>query len=216
MEVIFTEDEMIRPSVARKISSRSSDGRRGPIERFRELFARAGAAEASDHTAAALATADDTGAPSVRMVLLKAVDRRGFVFFTNYRSRKARELDANPRAALCFHWPGLGVQVRVEGRVTRVPAAESDTYFSTRPRESQVAAWASDQSAPLPSRRALLARWARTAGRLPTPAPRPDFWGGYRIVPARIEFWRSEPHRLHRRTLYVRTARGWRRRLLYP
>jgi pyridoxamine 5'-phosphate oxidase len=207
---------MIRPSVSRKISPRARSGRRGPIERFRELFARAAATEPSDHTAVALATADATGAPSVRMVLLKGVDHRGFVFFTNYGSRKARDLDANPRAALCFHWPALGVQVRVEGRVTRVPAAESDAYFTTRPRESQVAAWASDQSAPLPSRRALLARWARTEGRLPTPAPRPEFWGGYRIVPARIEFWRSEPHRLHRRTLYVRTARSWRRGLLYP
>jgi pyridoxamine 5'-phosphate oxidase len=199
--------------VARKITSRA---RHGPIERFRELFARAAATEPSDHTAAALATAGATGAPSARMVLLKGVDRRGFVFFTNYRSRKARELDANPRAALCFHWPALGVQVRVEGRVERISAKESDAYFRTRLRESQVAAWASDQSAPLSSRRALLARWARIARRLPTPAPRPDFWGGYRIVPARIEFWRSEPHRLHRRTVYVRTARGWRRGLLCP
>jgi pyridoxamine 5'-phosphate oxidase len=190
--------------------------RGGPIARFRELFARAAAEESCDHTAAALATADATGAPSARMVLLKGVDRRGFVFFTNYRSRKARELAANPRAALCFHWPTLEIQVRIEGAVERVSAAESDAYFKTRPRESQVAAWASDQSRRLPSRRALLARWARTAGRLPTPAPRPDFWGGYRIVPARIEFWRSEPHRLHRRALYVRTARGWRRELLYP
>jgi pyridoxamine 5'-phosphate oxidase len=186
------------------------------VERFRRLFTRAAALESSDHTAAALATADASGKPSVRMVLLKGADRRGFVFFTNYRSRKARELLANPRAALCFHWPALGVQVRVEGAVQRVSAAESDAYFRTRPRESQVAAWASEQSERLPSRRALLARWARTAARLPTPAPRPEFWGGYRIVPARIEFWRSEPHRLHRRTLYVRTARGWRRELLYP
>jgi pyridoxamine 5'-phosphate oxidase len=190
--------------------------RAGPVARFRELFARAAAAEASDHTAAALATADAAGAPSARMVLLKGVDRRGFVFFTNYRSRKARELAANPRAALCFHWPALGVQVRVEGAVERVSAAESDAYFKTRPRESQLAAWASEQSETLPSRRALLARWARIAGRLPTPAPRPDFWGGYRIVPARIEFWQEEPHRLHRRTLYTKTARGWRRELLYP
>jgi pyridoxamine 5'-phosphate oxidase len=206
---------MMRPPVSPKTKGRGTPAR-GPIERFHELFARAAQAESSDHTAAALATADAAGAPSVRMILLKGADRRGFVFFTSYRSRKARELLANPRAALCFHWPVLGVQVRVEGSVERVSPAESDAYFRSRPRESQVAAWASEQSEPLSSRRALLARWTRTAGRLPAPAPRPDFWGGYRIVPARIEFWREEPHRLHRRTLYVRTARGWRRELLFP
>jgi len=188
-----------------------------PIARFQELFARAAAAEPEKGTAVALATADGTGAPSVRMVLLKSADRSGFVFFTNYESRKARELDQNPRAALCFFWPTLGAQVRVEGKVSRVAAEESDAYFATRPRESQLGAWASRQSAPLGSRMELLRRVAaavvRFAGRS---VPRPEGWGGYRVTPERIEFWTAHPHRLHDRVVYSRAGEAWTTERLFP
>jgi pyridoxamine 5'-phosphate oxidase len=190
-----------------------------PIAQFRDLLARAekqGEWEAG--TAVALATADASGAPSVRMVLLKDVDAGGgFAFYTNYQSRKARELDANPRAALCFFWPSLGVQVRVEGSVARVEAAESDAYFATRGRESQLGAWASHQSAPLGSRAELLLRVAgvvaRFAGRS---VPRPETWGGYRLTAQRIELWTSQPHRLHDRVLYTREGDGWTSVRLFP
>ena len=188
-----------------------------PIERFRELFARAKEGEPEGGTAVVLATADASGAPSARMVLLKGVDADGFVFFTNYESRKARELEKNPRAALCFFWPTLGVQVRVEGPVARVSAQESDAYFATRPRESQLGAWASRQSAPLASRAELLLRVAavvaRFAGRS---VARPENWGGYRIAPERIEFWTSQAHRLHDRVLYTRAPEGWTSVRLFP
>ncbi len=188
-----------------------------PIAHFQALFARARATEPADATAVALATADPSGAPSVRVVLLKAADAEGFVFFTNYESRKARELDGNPRAALCFYWPTLGEQVRVEGTVTRVSAAESDAYFITRPRESQLGAWASRQSASLGSRAELLLRVAgvvaRFAGRT---VPRPESWGGYRLAPQRIEFWTSREHRLHDRIQYIRRDAGWSVDRLFP
>jgi len=187
-----------------------------PIAEFQELFARAGARE-PDATAMALATADGTGAPSVRMVLLKAVDAAGFVFFTNYESRKAAELAANPRAALCFHWPTIGVQVRVEGGVERVTAAESEAYFATRPRESQLGAWASRQSRPLASAGALREEFARTSARFADqPVPRPAVWGGFRVRPQRIEFWHAGEHRLHDRVLYTRVGEGWTVERLFP
>lgn len=187
-----------------------------PLALFKDAFERAAAAEPGDPTAAALATADAGGAPSCRIVLLKGVDARGFAFFTNYGSRKARELAQNPRAALCFHWPAIGVQVRVEGAVERLGPEESDAYFATRPRESQLAAWASPQSEPLASRDELLARYAEAERRLPGPVPRPPFWGGYRLVPARIEFWRDQERRLHDRVLFVKDGGGWSRRVLAP
>jgi pyridoxamine 5'-phosphate oxidase len=153
----------------------------------------------------------------VRVVLLKGVDPDGLTFFTNYDSRKAAELDANPSCALCFHWPTLGVQVRVEGRAARTDAAESAKYFATRPRESQLGAWASRQSAPLDSREELIARFrdfeARFADRS---VPCPENWGGYRVAPDRIEFWRSREFRLHDRLLYVRSGPDWTSRRLYP
>jgi pyridoxamine 5'-phosphate oxidase len=164
----------------------------------------------------ALATVGPSGAPSVRIVLFKDVDERGFTFYTNYESRKARELDRDPRAALCFHWPSIGEQVRAEGVAERLTAGESDAYFATRPRESQLGAWASRQSQPLGSREELLAAAARAAERFPGPVPRPPHWGGYRLVPARIEFWRAAEARLHHRTVYERTPEGWTARLLYP
>jgi len=188
-----------------------------PIAEFQSLLGDARARETFDATACALATSS-AGAPSVRIVLLKDVDLRGFTFFTNYTSRKAAELDSNPHAALCFHWPTLGVQVRVEGETRRVSAEESQAYFATRPRESQLGAWASHQSAPLPSREVLLARFreheAKFSGQ---PVPCPPHWGGYRLSPARIEIWRAGEFRLHDRQVYVRsTGGGWSVETLYP
>jgi pyridoxamine 5'-phosphate oxidase len=188
-----------------------------PIALFQDLFARARASEPADATAAALATADASGAPGVRMVLLKGVDAAGFVFFTNYESRKARALAANPRAALCFLWPTLRTQVRVEGAVARVTAEESEAYFATRPRESQIGAWASRQSAVVESPSALRKAFEATAARFEgRPVPRPPFWGGFRIAPARIEFWTEGEYRLHDRVEYTRAGEGWTVERLFP
>jgi pyridoxamine 5'-phosphate oxidase len=188
-----------------------------PIAEFQELFAKAVAAETTDPTACALATATPDGAPSVRIVLLKDVDARGFTFFTNYASRKARELEANPRAALSFLWPRSVVQVRVEGRTSRVTDEESAAYFATRPRESQLGAWASQQSAPLASREDLLARFREAELRFAeTAVPRPPHWGGYRLAPERIEFWRGREFRLHDRVLYTRVGDTWTMQGLFP
>jgi len=189
----------------------------GPIPEFEAAFARAARAAPSDPTAVALATAERDGRPSARMVLLKGVDGRGFLFYSNYESRKGRELAENPRAALCFYWPWIDEQVRVEGRVERLPAAESDAYFATRPRGSQLGAWASYQSQPLPSRFALLRRVAALEARwLGRAVPRPPHWGGYLLVPERVEFWKSRASRLHDRWSWTPSATGWRRERLSP
>jgi pyridoxamine 5'-phosphate oxidase len=188
-----------------------------PIVRFQNALENAVASEPFDATAMALSTVDEHGRPSVRMVLLKSADQQGFRFFTNRASRKAGQLAAQPFAALCFHWPANVEQVRIEGRVERLPERESDEYFATRPRGSQIGAWASRQSEVLASREALEERTrlleARFAG---GPVPRPPFWGGYLLVPDRIEFWHGQPSRLHDRWLYVRSGEGWTVERLYP
>jgi pyridoxamine 5'-phosphate oxidase len=188
-----------------------------PIAEFLKTFERAKKKETGDATACALATADQSGAPSVRMVLLKSVDHRGFVFFTNYESRKARDLEANPRASLCFHWEALRIQVRIEGAVERISAEESDSYYETRSRTSQIGAWASKQSQPLSSRGELLARVVKLEARHALGGiPRPSFWGGFRVAPERIEFWFDQPHRLHDRFVYTCESGEWIRQRLYP
>jgi pyridoxamine 5'-phosphate oxidase len=187
-----------------------------PIERYLSAAERATRAGV-DTAPASLATADRSGRPSARIVLLRQVDTRGFVFFTNYGSRKARELTENPRAALCQHWPTLEEQIRVEGSVELIDPVESDRYFAGRPRDSQLGAWASDQSNALDSRELLVTRYAevdaRFAGR---PVDRPPFWGGFRVVPDRIEFWSGRPGRLHERMVYARTNSEWTTGYLFP
>lgn len=188
-----------------------------PIAEFLAAFERAKKEQPGDPTAMTLATADAKGRPSARMVLLKHVDEQGFVFYTNYESRKSTQLADNPRAALCIYWPTLDLQVRVEGAVERTSDEESDAYFASRARGSQIAAWASKQSQPLSSRARLLARVAEMEARfLGRSIPRPDFWGGFRVIPERIEFWFNQLHRLHDRRLYLRQGDGWTVQRLYP
>ena len=189
-----------------------------PIVRFGELLRQAQELALPEPTAMALATANAAGRPAVRMVLLKGFDRRGFVFFTNLESRKGDDLAANPQAALCFHWAPMEVQVRIEGAVTPVGDEEADTYFASRPYGSQIGAWASVQSRPLPDRKALEDRIAATEARhAPGEVPRPPFWSGFRVAPQRMEFWSGAEYRLHERQLDARGADGtWSRRMLYP
>ncbi len=188
-----------------------------PIAHFARCFRAARAAGLPEPHAMSLATATPEGRPSARMVLLKGFDRRGFVFFTNYRSRKGRELEANPRAALVLYWPPLRLQVRIEGRVRRVDQAESDAYFASRPRGSQLGAAVSPQSRAIPDRRmlerALVALERRLSG---APVPRPAGWGGYRLGPDRIEFWEQRENRLHDRLRYRRSRGAWLRERLAP
>ena len=191
-----------------------------PFAEFRALFAAAQAVDRTllpEPTALTLATVAADGAPSARIVLLKGLDDRGFVFFTNHESRKAREIAADRRVALVFHWPPLEQQVRVEGMAEVVSDAEADAYFSTRDRGSQIGAWASLQSAPLESDALLDERVRdmerRFAGRA---VPRPPHWGGFRVIPSRIEFWRGRPHRLHERRVFERSSSGWSMHRLFP
>ena len=181
-----------------------------PLEQFRRWYAEAGEAGIKAPQAMALATAGTDGAPSVRMVLLKGADEDGFVFFTGYVRRKAAELDANPRAALLFHWDALGRQVRIEGRVERVPGQESDAYFATRPRGAQLAAAASQQSSVLRDRAEIDDRVAELAREHEgSDVRRPDHWGGYRLVPHTYEFWQHRDDRMHDRLRYRRSNGDW-------
>jgi pyridoxamine 5'-phosphate oxidase len=188
-----------------------------PFQLFDFWFAEARTSETNDAEAMALATSDARGQPSVRMVLLKGHGPDGFVFYTNEESAKGRQLTANPSAALLFHWKSLRRQVRIEGRVERVSDAEADAYFATRGRDSQLGAWASDQSRPLESRPVFEARFEEMKERFEgQDVPRPPYWGGYRVIPDRIEFWSDRPHRLHERRLFTLANGGWTEGLLYP
>lgn len=188
-----------------------------PFALFDEWFAQARDLEINDSNAMALATAGADGRPHLRMVLLKDHGPEGFVFYTNEESDKGEHLRANPRAALLFHWKTLRRQVRIEGAVDRVTDAEADAYFASRSRDSQLGAWASDQSRPLDSREMFEKRFDETAKRFEgAEVPRPAHWGGYRVVPDRLEFWSDRPHRLHERRLFTREGDAWAEELLYP
>lgn len=199
----MTNDPRVRPLLETDVDP-------DPLRQFERWFEEARRAEIRAPEAAALATASAEGAPSVRMVLVKAVGEDGFTFHTHHASRKGRELAANPRAALLFHWDALGRQVRLEGEAARVADAESDAYFATRPRGGRLAAWASRQSEPIAGRDALEAAFRAADARLGDDVPRPPGWGGYRLVPRTYEFWQHGADRLHDRLLYERDGGGWR------
>ena len=188
-----------------------------PLGLFDNWYAEARAAEINDSNAMALATCGANGQPSLRMVLLKGHDSRGFVFYTNLESRKAGELAAHPKAALLFHWKSLRRQVRIEGPVSRVSDAEGDAYWATRSRDSQLGAWASDQSRPLDRRETFEARYEAMRERFEGgEVSRPPHWSGFRVEPQRIEFWSDRAHRLHERRLFTRIEGGWSEGVLYP
>jgi pyridoxamine 5'-phosphate oxidase len=196
-----------------KALSRMTD----PLQLFDEWLAEARASEPNDPEAMAVATADDEGKPSVRIVLLKGHGPDGFVFYTNQQSRKGDEMAANANASLLFHWKSLRRQIRIEGAVSGVSSQDADAYFASRSRDSQLGAWASDQSRPLASRADFEARYEAMRARFEgADVPRPPHWGGYRVTPERIEFWTDRPHRLHERRLFVRDGEGWTEGLLYP
>ncbi|MEQ8506937.1 MAG: pyridoxamine 5'-phosphate oxidase [Rhodospirillales bacterium] len=188
-----------------------------PIAKFQDWLKEAEGKEISNPNAMALATSTASGRPSVRMVLLKEVDDRGFVFYTNLESRKGGELDGNPFASLCFYWKSLERQVRVEGAVQPVDPAEADAYFESRHRSSRIGAWASEQSRPMKTRFDLEKRVAEFTAKFHVGAvPRPDFWSGFRVVPDRIEFWTEAMFRLHERIVYHRADNGWETERLFP
>jgi pyridoxamine 5'-phosphate oxidase len=188
-----------------------------PFTLFDAWFAEAKASEVNDPNAMSLATATADGKPSVRMVLLKDHDAGGFVFYTNFHSRKGSELAANGQAALLFHWKSLRRQIRIEGGIVEVTPAEADAYFHSRPRDSQLGAWASLQSEPMAERFELERRMANyTAQYAGKPVPRPPHWSGYRVIPDNFEFWLDRPFRLHERITFARAANGWQSGRLYP
>lgn len=188
-----------------------------PVVQFGQWFADARGNGLDNPNALSLATADEQGMPSVRTVLLKAFDRAGFVFYTNYGSRKAREIEANPQAAMLFHWLEFDRQVKIQGPVSRVSAAESMKYFTSRPRGSQIGAWCSQQSSPIGSRTLLVQAYESIKHKFAEgEVPLPDFWGGYRVEPVRVEFWQGRENRLHDRFEYRRQADGWTIQRLAP
>lgn len=190
-----------------------------PLPLFENWYAAARSSEPSDPNACALATVRQTPdgpRPDVRVVLMKQFDARGFAFFTNYGSAKGRQLDAVPHAVMNFHWKSLARQIRVTGAVERATDAEGDAYFARRYRQSQLSAWASDQSQPLDSRTTFEERLAKVDSRFPGAVPRPPFWGGFRLVPAAIEFWEDRDGRQHHRQRFDRDGTDWRWSLIYP
>ena len=187
-----------------------------PIQLFGDWFRAACESEVNDPNAMSLATATAGGRPSVRIVLLKRVDKAGFVFYTNAESRKGVEMLANPHVALCFHWKSLRRQVRVEGMVHDLPGEDADAYFHSRSRSSQIGALASEQSRPLASREELESRAQALEERYPGEVPRPGYWRGFVVLPETIEFWQDGPHRLHDRIVFTRTVDGWRKTRLCP
>ena len=191
-----------------------------PIERFRGVYALAEKLDRAiipEPNAMSLGTIGNRDQPYVRIVLLKAFDERGFVFYTSYDGRKGRQLIAHPRASLCFYWAPLSIQVRIEGRVTKVLDEEADAYFATRERRSQIGAWASRQSEPLETPTALDERVVKYEKEFEgKTVPRPEYWSGFRVWPERIEFWKGKPNRLHERHLYTRDGEGWLIETLYP
>ncbi|MEP6982067.1 MAG: pyridoxamine 5'-phosphate oxidase [Sphingomicrobium sp.] len=188
-----------------------------PFQLFDQWLSEARASEPNDPEAMALGTADAEGRPSARMVLLKGQGPDGFVFYTNERSAKGEQIAANPHAELLFHWKSLRRQIRIAGAVERVPGTDADAYFASRGRDSQLGAWASDQSRQLEDRATIERRFDEVKHKFEgQDVPRPPHWGGYRVVPERIEFWSDRPHRLHERRLFVREGDGWTEGLLYP
>jgi pyridoxamine 5'-phosphate oxidase len=188
-----------------------------PFDQFQAWMSAAEKTEPADPNAMILATATREARPSLRTVLLKGVDDRGFVFYTNKQSRKGDELDANPRSSLLFYWKSLGRQIRIEGVVEHVTDAEADAYYASRARVSRLGAWASQQSRPLPERSVLEERLAEMERRFPDEIPRPEYWSGYRVLPERFEFWQDMPYRLHDRTIYSRSdSGGWEQSKLFP
>jgi len=199
------------------LSLSESDLAETPFRQFDKWFSEAIEAELPQPEAMTLAAASSSGSPSARIVLLKSFDDRGFVFFTNYESRKSRELSSNPRVALVFFWSALERQVRIEGTIERIPESESDLYFATRPRGSQLGAWVSEQSSVIPARAVLEQRLEQLIREHDgADIPRPPFWGGWRVVPSSIEFWQGRADRLHDRLVYRRDDQRWRIERLSP
>lgn len=208
---------MINPAPIKMLET-AEDGPTDPITLFQQWMTDAESSEINDPNAMTLATIDPNGRPVARIVLLKGLDERGFVFFTNRESRKGQALNLTPYAALCFHWKTLTRQVRVEGKVVMIDDAESDDYYNSRPRGSRIGAWASRQSRPLDNRTTLADRVAELEKQYGENdvIPRPPHWGGYRIIPDYIEFWHDGGFRLHTRLTYTRNENGWERGLIYP